>query len=343
MASRLDKNHRITEIDFVKGLCILAVHIGHCSIDLGAVTYLWQSFFMSAFFVFSGYLSKQKPSSLLRLLKSTLLLYYLWTIGLHALMTFQDIRHGTFSISVWISELKSIILGISQPGESAQLWFLIALFTTKLIWEIILRLFANAKSRLLMTAIIAFVGILLNLNGVKSVPFRLVTAMIMLPLFVLGCILSKQYSKPSCKNAYLYFFVLVPVYFLGTFLNVKPFGHNISVWEELFNYFPLFYCNAISGTAVFLLESVLIDRIGNTLLVRLRDMICFYGRNSLTAFLTVNFLIEVVHRLFSKIGMSAFVPSETCKILVCVTVIILQVPTAKLLNNPKIAKIALLK
>lgn len=119
MTFRLNKDQRITEIDFVRGLCILAVHIGHCSIDLGAVTYLWQSFFMSAFFIFSGYLSKSKPSSLLKLLKSTLLLYYLWTIGLHALMAFQDIRHGTFSLPVWISELKPIftILPISSSEK----------------------------------------------------------------------------------------------------------------------------------------------------------------------------------------------------------------------------------
>lgn len=343
MTFRLNKDQRITEIDFVRGLCILAVHIGHCSIDLGAVTYLWQSFFMSAFFIFSGYLSKSKPSSLLKLLKSTLLLYYLWTIGLHALMAFQDIRHGTFSLPVWISELKPIILGISQPGESAQLWFLIALFTTKLIWEIILRLFADVKSRLLITSLIAAVGIFLNLNGVKSVPFRAVTAMIMLPLFVFGYMLSNRYSQFPHKYTCPYFVALITVYFLGTFLNVKPFGHNISVWEELFNYFPLFYCNAISGTTVFLLGSVLIDRIGNTVLVRLRNVICYYGRNSLTAFLTVNFLIVIVYKLFSKIGLYAFVSSETCNILVCVTVIILQIPTARLLNNPKIAKIALLK
>lgn len=341
MISQADKDNRIKEVDFVRGICILAVHIGHCSIDLGVITYLWQSFFMSAFFIFSGYLSKR--TSFMKLLKSTLLLYYLWTIGLHALMAIQDIRHGVFSISAWLSGLKPIILGISQPGESAQLWFLVALFSTKLIWEIILRLFTATRSRLFVTAIVALFGIILNISGIKAVPFRLITAMIMLPLLVFGYVLSEKNNELFSMRVYSHFYVIVAIYLFGTFLNVQPFGHNISIWEELFNYFPLFYSNAISGTAVFLIISVLIDRIGNPILIYLRNAVCFYGRNSLTAFLTVNFLIVIANRIISKIVLYAFIPSVFCKIIVCISVILLQIPVARILNKPKIAKIALLK
>ena len=337
------KINRVTEVDFVKGVCILAVHLGHCCIDLGVITYLWQSFFMSAFFIFAGYWSK--PTSFRRILKSTLLLYYLWTIGLHALMAVRDIRHGAFSISVWMSELKPILLGINQPDESSQLWFLVALFTTKLIWFAILRFISADRNRLYVTFFFAVTGIILNLNGIHEVPFRLVTAMIMLPLFAFGYMAKKYFG-----TAYTHFVHHIPSYLLliimwclGTFLNYKIGGRTISVWSEKFNFFPLFYFNAISGTLVFLSLSRLIDCLKNNAIIRARNAICFYGRNSLTAFLSVNFEITIVNIIFAKFSPYAILPLTMRNIITFFAVILLQIPTAWILTNPKIARIALLK
>lgn len=333
---------RITEIDFVKGICILSVHVGHCGINLGIVTYLWQSFFMSAFFIFSGYLSKQ--TSFKKMMKSTLLLYYLWAIGLHLLMSVQDLRHHAFSINDFLSDQRMIILGVKQPGEIAQLWFLVALFTVKLMWEIITHIFHSEKSRLIAIAIIACVGFVLNLNNIKEVPFRLVTAMIMLPLFAFGNSL-KDFGKGLFeKTSSLHVFAVTMIcFFFGTFLNVKPFGHNISIWGEIFNFPFLFYCNAVLGTATFLMLSILIDKYGSRIVVKIRNAVCFYGRNSLTAFLTVNLLIVLVGKAFVKIGMRAILPLTLYNIIVCVIVILLQIPVAWFLNYPKVAKVLLLK
>lgn len=180
---------RITEIDFVRGISILCVHVGHCGIELGAVTKLWQTFFMSAFFLFSGFLSRQKPFR--KILRSTLLLYYLWTVGLHALMAISDLRHGVFSLSAWLSALPPILLGINQPNESAQLWFLVALFTTQTLWLVLCRLLPSMKARLTAAAALMAVGIALNAAGIRAMPFRLATALIMLPVFAFGKVLSE--------------------------------------------------------------------------------------------------------------------------------------------------------
>lgn len=334
---------RITEVDFVRGICILAVHLGHSCIDLGIVTYLWQSFFMSAFFIFSGYFSK--PISLKKLLKSTLLLYYLWAVGLHAIMAVRSIRHGVFSVSTWMSELKPIILGTSQPNESAQLWFLVALFTIKLIWSAILHFSSNDRNRFCVTAIIAIIGIILNLNGFRGVPFRLITAMIMLPLFAFGYIISKRnidiVSAHSSKT--LSFFLISIFWCLGTFLNFRIGGRTVSVWSEVFNFLPLFYFNAVSGTMVFLLLSRMIDKSSREIIIHVRNAVCFYGRNSLTAFLTVNFLIIIVGIMLAKLGLSITLSTTYYNIVICISVLLLQIPTAWVLNQPKIARIALLR
>lgn len=335
------KNNRVTEVDFVRGICILAVHLGHCCIDLGIISYLWQSFFMSAFFIFAGYWSK--PISFRKMMKSTLLLYYLWAIGLHALMAIREIRHGVFSIPVWIAELKSIVIGVNQPNESAQLWFLVALFTTKLIWSGVLHFVSTDKIRIYVTAVIATVGIILNINGIRGIPFRLVTAMVMLPLFVFGYAIKKYLGAVNkCIDRMPDFILLTALWCLGVFLNFKFGGCTVSVWNERFNFFPLFYYNAISGTLVFLSLSKIIDRLNHKPIVYVRNVICFYGKNSLTAFLTVNFEITVINIMLEKLGLSTLSLPIFNIITFCV-VVLLQIPTAWILNRPKIARIALLK
>ena len=334
---------RIADIDFVRGICILAVHVGHCSIDCGFITYLWQTFFMSAFFIFSGYFSKSYTVK--RILKSTLLLYYLWSIELHILMAIRAMYYRNFSITDWLAALKLIIIGVNQPNACAQLWFLIALFVVKLIWYFLLHLFSTDKARFLASAIIAVAGIILNTIGIHNAPFRLITAMIMLPLFVFGHMMSKydlkrafEYINPMCL-----FVLIASTWVLITLVTTKIYGHSVSVWKEEFNFIPIFYCNAVLGTCVFLLLSVIINNTNCKLLTCLHSLICFYGKNSLTAFLTVNMLIILVSDIITEI--MTFLPLESMlkKIIICLCVLLLQIPIAKVLNLPKMRKIALLK
>ena len=339
---------RITEIDFVRGLCILCVHMGHCGVVIGWGTRLWQTFFMSAFFLFSGYLGKQ--TSFGRILRSTLLLYYLWGIGLHILRAVPRLIRGTFSASSWLTVLGRILLGTKQPKESEQLWFLITLFTVEVLWFVITHVFKEKRARILTVAILLVAGIILNARGIRGLPFRLGTALMMLPLFVLGQIASEHrealtaaFSPGKWNRDLLRFAMLVLLWCFGAYVNYRLSKRTVSVWSEHYNTYLLFYLNAVTGTAVFLRLSQLIDRTNAKILTAPRNAVCFYGRNSRTAFLTVNFLILIVGRALNAAGVDALVSPMLGHVIKCAIVVLLQIPVAYVLNRPVFSKIFLLK
>lgn len=347
-------NARNQDIDFVRGVCIVCMFFGHCGVLLGPLTKLWNTFFMPAFFIFSGYFFRMKSGStkktLLYKTKKSLGLYYLWAFGLHIVMGIIHYFQRTLLWSEWFHSCKLILLGIDQPNESAQLWFLVALFSVELMWILIVNYLPNTKSRIVAVAIIASLGVGLNSFGIKGVPFRFVTAMIMLPLFAVGVYVKEFEKSRFVRNTFSaldngalwYDLLLVVLWGAGAFVNVKLYGRTVSAWTETFNFHPLYFINAVTGTLVIHTISKRISQTNSKLLLTFRKAFCFYGKNSVVGLLTINFLIYLIMTPLSKLNLPQLPVHGTANVLTLLIVLLLLIPLSKLLNNPKISKYALL-
>lgn len=331
---------RNTYIDFVKGLSLICVFLGHSGVNLGIVTNLWQTFFMSAFFFFSGYYFRALPfkESVSKDIRSLLSVYYIWALGILVLV----IAFETLALHIWppsqeyMTLLKETSLGIDQHGFVSQLWFLVALFTVRLMWNLLCRLFKTNYWKLLSVGVILLLGIILNLMGWKGSPFRLVTAMIILPVFVCGVYAGKyrilderpadSHSRFSPFLNWWQFGILVLIWLLGSWTNYSLFGRTVSFWGEVYNFHPLFFLNALSGILVFFNVATMIEKSKSLLLGAVESFFTLFGENSLPAFVSMNLCIEIAVRVLGIVGIRQ-------NWLVCILAILLELPTIWLLKQ----------
>ena len=141
-SSSRDKG-RIQNLDLIRGICILYVVFIHISLSYGLITFKdhgdytifnWFSFFMTPFYVFSGYMfsAKRTPREFVKNKYYKLIVPYLfWTVvSLVAYYISQYVRYGIVDFLMPLKSLKSTV-AVSANGP---LWFFISLFCVTVIY-----------------------------------------------------------------------------------------------------------------------------------------------------------------------------------------------------------------
>lgn len=292
--------NRIGYIDFVKGLCLICVFLGHSNITLGSVTHLWQSFYMPAFFLLSGYCYKKTNSfwnNLWRDVKGLLLVYYCWGLGILAIIVGYKLMHNV-SVADFIPLAERTLLGKAQHQLVEPIWFLMALFTIRVIWNLISFSISREGIQAAVILVLAIAGFLMNAYGIRETPFRLETAFVCFPFFFLGSF-TRSRSANGGQQALTWPWLLgiAIVWVAGSLLNVRLYGHNVSVWSDTYNFPLLFYINAVFGTLLFLNIGQLIEKSSSRLCRATDAFFRYFGEHSLAALVTLNiavFLATVV-------------------------------------------------
>ena len=177
-------------IDAIKGFCILWVAFGHSGNDGGIANTIISTFYMSAFFIFSGYLFKYKTDkvkdTVFYKIKTLYPLYLLWAIIPCMTLMIQSLIAGQPAPFNTLTLPFKIFLCIDLPSIIGQLWFIVALLTTELLWIIIDNIFKKQKTKFICLCVLAASGLLLNYCNIQLPIFRLGTALIMLPIFYIG-------------------------------------------------------------------------------------------------------------------------------------------------------------
>lgn len=299
---------RIATIDFLKGFCLFCVFIGHSLIELGFVTHLYQSFYMPAFFLLSGYCYKKTTSfwkAVARDGRRILAVYYIWAVGVLLVVMLYKFFITHSDIEDFLILMKRTLLGIDQHQFIAPLWFLVALFTVRLLWVI---LDFTVNNRILQHYIVfalAVIGCVLNAFGHIETPFRFVTAMICLPFFSIG-ILTKDYRDTVSKHSLtpILLILAIIVWMACCMINVHERG-PVSVWADKYNIYPLFYCGALLGTLVHLNFAGLLEKINFRPAKALYSFFCYLGENSLGILVTINLSVIVARKLLEMFTSSA--------------------------------------
>ena len=172
--------------DIMKGIGILAVIIGHCSIPTLFRTFIF-SWHMPLFFILGGFLYKETTSTLM-IAKSArgLLLPYLCTClvmsGLNYVFPYESSIHYHTITSIFIGSgsTSNPIMGDYFVGA---LWFLLALFWCRTIYNYISINIKNFMEKLIVIIILTILSIIISkyifiptdfLQGVAALPFYFV-------------------------------------------------------------------------------------------------------------------------------------------------------------------------
>lgn len=275
---------RDKSIDFLKGICILLVILGHALYDtplfsefiLAKTTYNFiYSFHMPLFFCISGYLTNviryKKPYYIL---KYTLSYYIVYLIIV-------------FSYTILTQENDFNTKLLYYPLGSA--WFLLALFILKFVWTIISNWF---EPTLLLLLSLSVFYIIMHYNFSYWFPI------LFLPSFAIGfCLRNIDTNNPKKFSI-----IIMCSFLLIVFMEIKIYGIGADTYQK-----------NIIGSAIFILflgikncfsRSNIISYIGE-------NSIIFYVINSVTG----KTLAKFVNALSLPYYISVFIYFVTTTIL----------------------------
>ena len=252
---------RVSYIDFLRGTGIALVVLGHFDIP-NKLLMLIYAVHMPLFFFLSGLVYKDSDNALAVRLKKNAqnLLYPYFMLGTIIVFynTIRDlVLSEMFSASKLIKRIIALLYGNMIWENNYEyigtLWFLVALFSVEMIWEIVHRLSKKKiKYEILFVFFIVSIELLLKnivLNGVR-LPFCVDVAIIALPFFVLG-----KYM-PTCENIKTWkctvaIFISGVIGVILAFINSLSLDQNqnaimrTDMLRECFGNIFLFYASAI--------------------------------------------------------------------------------------------------
>ena len=266
------KTMRNDNIDFVKGIGILLMIVGHCSYWKEMVGYI-SSFHMPLFFIVSGYfyknsfnLSKNIKKTLKPTIIITLLCCAIYLMANNIDLATKRLLGLCFPDSFYLKEYSWINLGAT--------WFIPALFWCKLISHYVVRL-SNGKY-ILVSAVISSVcaflgGSILDYN----IPFGILIGGCGVFSYCLGYYARIHDSMNKCIPTELW------IVFFAIWLF---FCHYYQFGMFLFQYtrfFPLQILIAFGMTLFIYRVSVGIENVDSNLISKLASSVSFCGSRTL--------------------------------------------------------------
>lgn len=262
---------RIKWVDRAKGIGIVLVVIGHILGDQHVLSLLYQliyAFHMPLFFVISGYLQSSNAvryrlyDSFINNSRQLLLPYYFF--GFLSFFILVISAYGDGTELDWHDTFKStfqLLAGLDARFYSksvnarlinAPLWFFPALFMTRMIYFVLIKLFPVGYL-LLSSVILSAIGHLYIYSSMPPIPMQFDAALIAIFFYVVGVFCRKHdiFSDDGLigNNAFIISVSVFVVYLWSACAN-----GNVAL-RGPYGYLPLFYLSAITGSLLVIIIS----------------------------------------------------------------------------------------
>jgi len=328
---------RKSYIDITKGIGILLVVFGHCVPTSAIVP--WQcSFFMALFFICSG-LCYKAPKSFIDNAKKILVPYYFWGgIGLLIELAFLFLQRG-FAVSVAMERVLKLLFGMNMWNYP--LWFLVAFFVCKCVFDGIFLAAKKVKHQnvaLAVTATVCFASGLL-LAQVKHqlgmfLPFRMDIGLTMVAFLFIGYAsrgIMEQLENMKSGIKLLILLVCFAVNFLtfkaNSLVSVNSSDYGNPIW---------FLISSVSGTFFVLFLSQLLSQVK-----LIEKALSWLGVQSMTIMCTHALLLAVIAKML--VVLNAYLRMNDCaldvvKFLSCTAGTILLCVVVSILKKRKLTR-----
>ena len=287
------QKNRILWIDVTKAIAIILVIAGHTL--TGPLNWIIFSFHMFLFFFLSAWTSKfaEDKAQLLRNIKKGAKHLLLPAVTAFLLVSVYQmvlliIRHASLqklqefwigkALCLLFSSGKRVFLGIDVPGFSV-LWFLVALFFGKVVYDCLhLLLFKHRIVLLICTAALSVFGVFIGTK--QHLFFSFDIALAVQIIFFLAQYFREFYhpEEHPVRKTIITFSVWAVTFTLPRILIQGDYPLIMTFASRSYPLFPLCYICALSGTLFFCQIGYFISTIKWKKGV---DAICYLGANSL--------------------------------------------------------------
>ena len=298
------KANRVHSFDITRGVCILLMVMGHAGFGMDFHKII-HAFHMPIFFFISGFFYHPDKIStfgryfthLLRTLILPYIVFCLFYEFLHILYT-NDISLHDFLIEVISSNHNRLEV-------AGSLWFLLCLFSAKLLYFIIDRTTKRIGINQNGVTLIIFI-ISLTANCLRKIdiilPFCMDSALSCLLLIHAGYMLRKN---KDTKHGRLLLFMpwMLLLSFVVLFVLAEHFNTAINVRRNRFGIIPLYWISCFCGMFIILNVSALIDKSTSVIGSILKSVLGYWGRESLVFLIFNELVLFVVGFLLRIMGL----------------------------------------
>lgn len=215
----MEKN-RLNWIDIAKGICMIAVFLGHLGVEKLGFVY---SFHLTVFFILSGFTMKKAKLSAAylknkfgRLMASYFTTcFFVTVVEAGTLILKRELTHFAFTQLVYNNLLRTFFASgtFENMGETyfgrniGAIWFLPAMFFAILFTQIILNITDNKKLQATFSIGIAVIGCISS----KAVwlPFSIQSAMLAVPFILTGIYIREYNILDKIKPIHYLGFLLI--------------------------------------------------------------------------------------------------------------------------------------
>ncbi len=317
-------NSKNLNVDITKGIAIILVIIGHSGMFLFIKdkvflnTFIY-SFHMPLFFIVSGFFMKDKMTflkTIKRLLIPFLLASIFWVfiasflVQLPTFFRSQELYPYSYDfIKQFKLFMKSIIFATRVDIKGTGLWFLIALFVSRLFW-FLFQVLLKIKVTLYYIGIV----LILNLLLYKYLTLSEVYYYWMWPQSILAyffMISGNYFNEKNSIKKFTYFDVFI-LAIISCFIILWNGRIDMSIFR-FNNYIAFIFSSFIAFITIYKL-TFLIEKKSNII----TKFLAWSGRNSLNIFLFHPFLLAICsYILIANFNIKDVYSRVDCYILIC--------------------------
>jgi len=314
---------RLHWIDVAKGICILAVIIGH--MGNSTINNIVFPFHLTVFFILSGYTMKENKIDkeyLSQKFKRLMIPYFITClcITIMDIINLILIKHNytVFSISSVIKTdmLRTFFASgsitnfgtINLNGRIGAIWFFPALFFGLIISKVIIQKEEKYSKKFAISGIIAIIAIILS--KFIWLPFSIQSAMLACPFIIFGKFLKEKelIDKIKVKET----IILLLIFVLGCIIN-KGGIYFVSASVRDLIITPIV---AISASLFVIKIAQLLEKV---------EILQYIGRNSLYILCTHLFLLETagayIRKIYEMVGIEPkFYITFIIHVIICLAV-----------------------
>lgn len=290
---------RLDWIDCAKGVGIIFVIIGHCSIE-SVKEYIYL-FHMPLFFIISGFLwnrekySKMCYKDFFVYKWHKLIIPYFKIAGtcfilFGIVLLFHRYGFGELYLNTLIKYVYGIVIYSKGTSEwfplCFPLWFMTCLFCSEIIMKIIFDISNKSFQIFLLVAASGFIGYCLSFVG--KIPWNIDTAFSSIPLLFIGYFCRNHWNEISRTENLI---VLLPLTIFIFFYGVKGVDFNFNTYTNL----PLVYIQSSIITITIFIVLQRIKMKGKTDICL--QLFRYYGKNTIAIMGYHCVFIEFVKRI----------------------------------------------
>ena len=298
---------RNSRIDFIKGILICLVIIGHYYAP-SVIRYAIWSFHMPMFVIISGFFFKPgiNRTKTLGYVKKNLNPYFIvWLFIGFARMINDVIHRKKIEISCFTIWLKSLLYAAGSNSESflpqgvvkvGAIWFLMALFWSHIILSVITKMHHSIYKCVTITIGILIVGTIMSYY--YNLPLGFLKGIAFLPWLLIGYIIrlnEKKYLAFIQKHDYLCICISIVIWF-----SIVMFEWKNDICYSVTNLNPLIpFLGYITTTCALTISCIFVPYIKEDDYIY--KIFVQIGQNSLIILCVHSLVIELFSSLFSKI------------------------------------------